>query len=98
MRAETSKMGKRGTIVIPAQLRKRLGIEEGNLVIIEEREDGVLLRKAVAIPIETYTPARKAEFLLSNAVDRKDYERAVRKVKRMGLDPEKIPHRNPPKR
>jgi len=98
MRAETSKVGKRGTIVIPARFRKRLGIEDGNLVIIEEREGGVLLRKAVALPVEIYTPARKAELLLSNAVDKKDYERAVRKVKRTGLDPEKIPHRKPAKR
>lgn len=95
--AETSKVGKRGTVVIPAKIRKRLGIEEGNLIIIEERDDGVLIRRAVAMPIEIYSPERKAEFLLSNAVDKADYAHAVEEVKRMGLDPQKIPHYKPRK-
>jgi AbrB family looped-hinge helix DNA binding protein len=49
---EPSKVGKRGTVVIPAELRRRFGIEEGTLVIAEEREDGILIRPAVALPLE----------------------------------------------
>lgn len=89
---ETSKVGKRGTIVIPAKLRRRFGIREGTLVIAEERAEGILIRPAVAIPVESYTPERRAEFLLSNAVDTEDYARAVREVRKMGLDPDQIPH------
>ena len=44
------------------------------------------------VPIEIYTPERKAEFLLSNAVDEKDYQAALEEVRRLGLDPSKIPH------
>lgn len=95
---ETGRVGKRGTIVLPAPLRRRFGIEEGSLVIAEEREDGILIRPAVALPIESYSPARKAEFLLSNAVDAKDYKQAVSEVRKLGLDPERIPHRKPPAR
>ena len=76
--------------------RRRFGIEEGSLVIAEERDDGILIRPAVALPIEVYTPERKAEFLLSNAVDRADYERAVKQVRKMGLDPALIDHVRPP--
>ena len=54
--AETSKVGKRGAVVIPAKLRRRFGLEEGMLVIAEEREDGILLRPAVAIPVESLLP------------------------------------------
>jgi len=90
-----SKVGKRGTVVIPAGLRKRFGIQEGSLVIAEGREDGILLRPSVALPIERYTPKRRAEFLLSNAVSKRDYARAVAEVRRMGLDPATIPHRKP---
>lgn len=93
--AETTKVGKRGTVVIPAKLRRRLGLEEGTLVIAEEREGGVLLRPAVALPVETYSPERRAEFLLSNAADADDYARAVREVRRLGLDPDEIPHEKP---
>ena len=61
MITETSKVGKRGTVVIPATLRRRFGIEEGSLVIAEEREDGILIRPAVVLSVEVYTPERKAE-------------------------------------
>lgn len=93
--AATSTVGRRGTIVIPSRLRRRYGIEEGSLVITEEREDGILIRPAVALPIETYTPERRAEFLLSNAVDADDYARAVKEVRALGLDPKRIRHRRP---
>jgi AbrB family looped-hinge helix DNA binding protein len=92
---ETSKVGKRGAVVIPARLRRRFGIEEGSLVIAEERPDGILIRPAVALPLERYTPERKAEFLLSNAVDATDYRAAVEAVRAMGLDPERIPNQGP---
>jgi AbrB family looped-hinge helix DNA binding protein len=95
MESEVSKVGKRGTIVLPAKLRRRFGIEEGSLVVAEEREDGVLIRPAVALPVEFYTPQRRAEFLLSNAINAKDYARAAEEVRKMGLDPAKISHRKP---
>jgi AbrB family looped-hinge helix DNA binding protein len=95
--AETVKVGKRGTLVIPSRLRKRTGLSEGDLVIIEEKAEGLLIRPAVAMPVEIYTPERKAEFFLNNAVNRKDYQWARREVKKMGLDPDNIPH-DPPRR
>ncbi|MFB3789629.1 MAG: AbrB/MazE/SpoVT family DNA-binding domain-containing protein [bacterium] len=75
-------------LIIPAALRKRFGLREGSLVIAEEHEDGVLIRTA----IELYTPERKAEFLLSNAVDSEDYAKLLEQVQTMGLDPRSIPH------
>ena len=95
MATATTKVGKRGTVVIPAPLRRRFGIEEGSLVIAEEREDGVLIRPAMAVPVEIYPRKRRAEFLLSNAVDAEDYARAVKEVRKLGLDPATIPHHKP---
>ena len=95
MPQSTSRVGKRGTIVIPAALRRRFGIEEGSLVIVEGREEGILIRPAVAVPLESYTPKRRAEFLLSNAVDAEDYARAQEEVRKMGFEPAAIPHRRP---
>lgn len=95
LESETSKVGKRGVVVIPARMRRRFGLEEGSLVIAEETEDGILIRPAVALPIEIYTPERKAEFLLSNAVDQDEYEEALKEVRQMELDPEAIPHYRP---
>ena len=96
MPQSTSRVGKRGAVVIPAALRRRYGIEEGSLLIAEGREEGILLRPALAVPlVESYRPERKAEFLLSNAVDGEDYARAEEEVRKLGLDPATIPHRRP---
>lgn len=88
---ETSRVGKRGTVVVPVRLRKRFGLKEGDLLITEEREDGILFRPAVAVPVEIYTPERKAEFLLNNAVTKEDYDAACEAVRELGLDPRKVP-------
>jgi len=90
----TTNLGSRGTLVIPASVRYKYGIEQGSLLIVEERPEGILLRPAKAVPVEpeAYTPERKAEFLLNNAVGEEDYRRAVEEVRNLGLDPENIPH------
>src|SRR6202162_6585756 len=91
----SARVGKRGAIVVPATLRKRFGIEEGSIVIAEEKGDGILIRPAMVVPVERYTPERKAEFLLSNAIDVADYRKARKEVRKMGLDPDTISHRRP---
>ena len=95
MERETTKVGRRGVVVIPSSFRKRYGLKEGSLVVAEAREEGVLLRPVVALPIEVYTPERKAEFLLNNTTTEEDYEWAVKEVGKMGIDPETIPHEKP---
>ena len=50
---------------------------------------------AVAVQVEKYAPERKAEFLLSNATTRADYQRARKAVRKLGIDPDSVPHRRP---
>jgi AbrB family looped-hinge helix DNA binding protein len=92
---QSARVGKRGAIIVPASLRKRFGIEEGSMVVAEEKEDGILIRPAVIVPVERYSPERKAEFLLSNAVDANDYRKARKEVRKLGLDPDSIRHIRP---
>ena len=63
--------------------------------IAEEHEEGILLRPATVVALEIYTDERKAEFLLSNAIDAEDYARAVDELRKLGLDPDDIPHYKP---
>jgi AbrB family looped-hinge helix DNA binding protein len=93
--SETSRIGKRGTFVIPARLRRRFGLSEGSTVIAEETEDGILLRPAVTLPVESSSSERRAEFLLCNATDEEDYARAREAVQEMGIDPDSIEHHRP---
>ena len=96
-RRYTSKIGRRGVVVIPAPLRKSIGLDEGDLIVVESTDDGLIIRPAVAFPLETYSPRRKAEFLLSNAVDAEEYSRTRAVVRSMGLDPDEIDHIKPKK-
>jgi AbrB family looped-hinge helix DNA binding protein len=95
MRHETTRIGKRGVVVIPADMRRHFGFEVGATVIAEQREDGVLLRPAVTLPIEVYSNERKAEFLLNNAVTDEDYARARDEVRSLGVNPDIVAHKRP---
>lgn len=88
-------LGKRGQMVIPAPLRRRFGLEEGNLILFAETPEGILIRPAIALPLERYSPRQKAQYLLDNATDRADYLQARRTVQAMGLDPDTIAHNKP---
>lgn len=93
--SESIRVGKRGAIVLPAALRRRYGIQEGSTIIAEATEEGIMLRPAVVLATEVYSAQRRAEFLLNNAIGPDDYGRAVAEVRRMGLDPDRIPHERP---
>jgi AbrB family looped-hinge helix DNA binding protein len=51
----------RGTITLPAELRRQLGIKGGDRLIVEATSEGLLLQPAV-LPVEVYNDARIAEF------------------------------------
>ncbi len=95
MSAIISQIGRRGTLVIPAVLRKQFGLQDGSSVIAEARDEGVLIRPVSVSPVEIYSDTRKAGFLLNNAVTEQDYREAVETVQSMGLDPATIPHDRP---
>lgn len=52
----------RGLISIPAKLRKAAGIRPQDNLIAETTPEGILLRPALTLPLELYTPERIAEF------------------------------------
>jgi AbrB family looped-hinge helix DNA binding protein len=90
------RMGKRGTVVIPADARRRYGLEEGEMLVMEESAQGLILKPVRAYEVEVYTNERTAEFLLNNAVGADEFDSAVAEVRRMGVDPDAIPHQPRP--
>jgi len=44
---KTSKVGERGQVTIPKDLRTRYGVRPGQDVVFEAREEGVLIKKSV---------------------------------------------------
>lgn len=84
-----------GAVALPDDVRERYGLRDGSTLIVDASESGILLRPFDEDDIEIYTPERKAEFFLNNALDAEDYAWAVSKVRRMGIDPDSIPHKKP---
>jgi AbrB family looped-hinge helix DNA binding protein len=55
----------RGVITLPAKLRQALGLKAEDHLIAETTPQGLLLRPAVTLPVEMYTPERVREFDLA---------------------------------
>lgn len=85
-------MGKRGTVVIPAKLRKKLGMTDGCLLLVTESEGEIRLRLAKLLNPGSDARLKMAERLLSGAEDLGEYFAAMEEVRRMGFDPDEIPH------
>ena len=70
----------RGVVTLPAKLRNAMGLKADDLLIAEMTSEGILLRPAVTLPIEAYSPARirefdQAEAELANVLARKGKKR-----------------------
>jgi len=94
--AEYIRVGKRGTVVIPADLRRQYGLGEGDMLVMEEFAGGLLIKPVQAYETEVYSPQRTAEFMLNNAVDAAEYDDAVAAVRAMGIDPDSVQHQQRP--
>lgn len=52
----------RGVVTLPAKLRQALGLKADDHLIAETTPEGLLLRPAVTLPVEMYSPRREREF------------------------------------
>jgi bifunctional DNA-binding transcriptional regulator/antitoxin component of YhaV-PrlF toxin-antitoxin module len=57
----------RGVVTLPAKLRRALGLKADDQLIAEITPEGLLMRPAVTLSVELYTPARKREFAEAEA-------------------------------
>jgi AbrB family looped-hinge helix DNA binding protein len=59
----------RGQITLPASVRKRLGIQSGGIVTLEERDNIIVLRPAAVVEIETYSDEEIAQWDKEDRLD-----------------------------
>jgi bifunctional DNA-binding transcriptional regulator/antitoxin component of YhaV-PrlF toxin-antitoxin module len=59
-------INQRGTLTLPKEMRRRLGVKAAGQVVAEETDDGVLLRAGATFPVEIYSEKRMAEFTRNN--------------------------------
>ena len=60
--AEGVRQASRGVITLPAKLRQALGLRADDQLIAETTPEGLLLRPAVTLAVEIYSPEREREF------------------------------------
>lgn len=58
----TLTINSRGVVTLPAKLRQAMGLRADDQLIAETTPQGLLLRPAVTLPLELYTPERLQEF------------------------------------
>ena len=58
----TVTINSRGVLTLPVKLRQALGLKPEDQLIAETTAEGLLLRPAVTLPMEVYTPQREQEF------------------------------------
>ena len=63
----TLTINNRGVVTLPAKLRHALGLKANDQLIAETTPQGLLLRPAVTLPLELYTPERLREFDFAEA-------------------------------
>lgn len=79
---ETLKVSSRGQITLPASIRKRVGIQEGSAVVIEDRGNEVVLKPAAIFEIEIYSDKQIAEWEAADRMSADEKAVILKKLKR----------------
>jgi AbrB family looped-hinge helix DNA binding protein len=72
--SETLVVSSRGQITLPAALRKRLGIKSGDVVILEDRGNEIVLKPGIVLEIQHYSDEQIATWDAEDKLS--DQERA----------------------
>jgi AbrB family looped-hinge helix DNA binding protein len=72
----------RGQITLPSNLRHRLGIREGGVVTLEERNGALILRPAAVVELTMYTDEDIARWDAEDELGEAEKRRIRRKLAR----------------
>lgn len=72
----------RGTITLPANIRRALGLKEGDVLSVALEDGRIVLTPAVLTPVELYTEDRLREFEASAEMSDAEVAAARRRWKR----------------
>jgi AbrB family looped-hinge helix DNA binding protein len=96
MTPTTVKMGKRGNVVLPAKLRKQLGLEDGTLLMVEARDGEIRLRPAILVERSGSQEDRDyAIYTLLNSRTREEWDANFAATLELGVERAAIDGRAP---
>ncbi len=73
----TLPVSKRGGLTLPPELRRKLGLDRVSspLVIVEERDGGLFLQAAAAVPVRDIAPATLAQWIARDEAEMAAFNR-----------------------
>jgi len=80
----TLPMSKRGSVTLPPELRRKLGLDRlrNPLLLVEERDGGLFLQPAVALPVRDLPTATIRGWIARDQADLKAFQAAGKGNKR----------------
>ena len=67
----------RGQVTLPAAMRKRLGIKGGDVVILEDRGNEIVLKPGVVVELELYSDEQIAQWDADDKLEDDERDRIV---------------------
>ena len=77
---ETLVVSGRGQITLPATLRKRLGIKGGDVMILEDRGDEIVLKPGVVVELQLYRDEQIARWGAEDALSDEERTRILARL------------------
>ena len=79
---DTLIVSERGQITLPASIRKRYGIKGGSALIIEERNNELLLKPAAVMELDIYSDSQIADWDKADQLSDSERERIIQRLKK----------------
>ena len=73
-------ISKKGQVTLPADLRKKMGLTAGGMVIAEEKDGELILRPAAVVEIDLYADEQVARWDEEDRLDAQTRERILGKL------------------
>jgi bifunctional DNA-binding transcriptional regulator/antitoxin component of YhaV-PrlF toxin-antitoxin module len=79
-RMTTLALSKRGSLTLPPALRRKLGLDKlrNPLLLVEERDGGLFLQPAVALPVRDLPKAQIQAWIARDEADLKAFQAAAK--------------------
>ena len=79
---DTLIVSNRGQITLPAATRRRLGISGGDVVILEDRGNEIVLKPGVVVEVDVYSDEQIAQWDAADRLEDEERHRIVDAVSR----------------
>jgi antitoxin PrlF len=79
---QTLIVSQRGQLTLPANLRKRLGIKDGGPIILEERDNELVLKPAMVLEVEMYSDAQISAWDKSDRLEGTERQKVLKRLAR----------------